>query len=113
MFLPAVLLWSLTACLGVAAAQAPGNLVNRTVAVGSTYTITGQTGTLGPGTIRATGTVSLSGRLDNGPPQLLRRTATTADGRFRMTIRLALRGKLDLRLATPDRRVARVTLWVV
>jgi hypothetical protein len=97
----------------VAAAGSPGNLVNKTVSVGSTYTITGQTGTLGPGTSRATGTVSLSGRVDNGPPQLLRRAATTADGRFRLTIRLELRGKLDLRLATPDRRVLRVTLWVV
>jgi hypothetical protein len=97
----------------VAFAQSPGGLSNRTVAVGATYTITGQTGTIGVGTMRATGPVSLSGRLDDGRPQMIARTTTTADGRFRLTIRLDTPGKLELRLATPDRRVVRVTLKVV
>jgi hypothetical protein len=105
----AVVGWALTAGLGTAAA----GLGNRTIAVGSTYTITGQTGTRGPGTARATGAVTLSGRLGRNPSQVLAQTTTAADGRFRLTIHLAARGKLDLRLATPDHRLAHFTLTVV
>jgi hypothetical protein len=109
----AVLGWSLTAGLGVAAAEAHGGLDNRTVSVGSTYMITGQTGTLGHGRVRATGGVTLSGRSSSGQARVLARTTTAADGRFRLTIHLVTRGKLDLRLATPDRHVAHFTLTVV
>lgn len=91
----------------------PGGLSNRTVAVGATYTIVGQTGTAHPGSVRATGTVTLSGRWDGARSQVLAQTSTAADGRFRLTISLRRRGKLELRLSTPDHRVEHVTLTVV
>jgi hypothetical protein len=45
--------------------------------------------------------------------QLLARTTTATDGRYRLTIHLRMRGKLELRLTTPDHRTARVVLTVV
>jgi hypothetical protein len=62
---------------------------------------------------RATGRVTLRGRWDGGRPQVLAHTTTTADGRFRLTIRLRRHGKLDLFLATPDRHLAHVVLTVI
>jgi hypothetical protein len=44
---------------------------------------------------------------------VLVRTTTGADGRYRLTIRPGRRGKLELRLATPDHRTTRVVLTVV
>jgi hypothetical protein len=104
---------ALTAGAAVAVAAAPGGLSNRTVSVGSTYTITGQTGTLRAALPPATGPVTLTGRWDAGSRQVLAKTATTADGRYRLTISLRRRGSLDLRLATPDHQVAHVVLTVV
>lgn len=92
---------------------APGGLSNRTVPVGATYTIMGQTGTLGVGVQRATGHVTLSGRWDAERSQVIAHTTTSADGRYRLTIHLRRRGTLGLRLATPDRQVVHVVLTVV
>jgi hypothetical protein len=99
--------------VGVSVAGVPGGLSNRTVSVGSTYTILGQTGTLRPGAVRATGPVTLSGRWDGGRSQVLAQTSTAADGHFRLSITLRRRGLLELRLGTPDRHVERVVLTVV
>lgn len=104
---------SLVGAVAVSAAGVPGSLGNRTVSVGSTYTMLGQTGTLHAGAVRATGPVTLSGRWDGGRSQVLAQTSTTADGRFRLTITLHRRGQLELRLGTPDHRVERVVLTVV
>lgn len=104
---------SLVGGVAVSAAGVPGGLSNRTVSVGSTYTILGQTGTLHPGGVRATGPVTLSGRWDGGRSQVLAQTSTSADGRFRLTIALYRRGTLEFRLGTPDHNVERVVLRVV
>ena len=109
----AVAVCSLTVGLATAGAQPPGGLRDKTVSLGSTYTITGQTGTLQGGASRATGRVNLNGRWDGGRWQLLAHTTTAVDGRYRVTIHLRRRGKLELRLTTPDRRVARVVLTVI
>lgn len=97
----------------MALAAAPRDLSNLTVSVGSTYTITGQTGTLGAGPSRATGRVTLSGRWNAGQPHVLAQTITSANGRYRLTIHLRRHGKLDLRLATPDHQFTHVVLTVV
>ncbi len=96
----------------MAAAQ-PGGLVNTTVKLGASYTISGQTGATQPGAPRATGSVTLTGRWLGGPSRVLVRTTTGADGRYQLSVRPGHRGKLELRLATPDHRTARVVLTVV
>ena len=102
----------MTVGLGVSQAR-PGGLDPKTITLGSSYTIAGQTGAAQPGAPRATGNVTLSGRWDGGRSRILLRTTTTADGRYHLTIRPAHRGKLELRLATPDHRTNRVVLTVV
>jgi hypothetical protein len=108
-----VIVSSLVGGVAMSAAGVPGGLGNRTVAVGSTYTLLGQTGTLHAGATRATGPVTLSGRWDGGRYQLLAQTSTAADGRFRLTITVHRRGQLELRLRTPDHHAERVVLTVV
>jgi hypothetical protein len=103
----------LTVGLAAPGARAPGGFSDRTLPVGSTYTVTGQTATLGVGARRATGRVALAGRWDGGRFQLLAHTTTAADGRYRLTIHLRRRGTLELRLTTPDHRTARVVLTIV
>ena len=44
---------------------------------------------------------------------MLVRTTTGADGRYHLSVRPGRRGKLELRLATPDHRTSRVVLTVV
>ncbi len=109
----AVAVCALTVGLGAAGAQPPGGLRDKTVSLGSTYTITGQTGTVRAGAPRATGRVTLNGRWDGGRLRLLAQTTTAVEGRYRLTIHLRRRGKLELRLTTPDHRVARVVLTVI
>jgi hypothetical protein len=108
-----VIVSSLTVGVVAGGARGPGGFSDRTLPAGSTYTITGQTAPLGAGVRRATGRVALSGRWDGGSSQLIARTTTSADGRYRLTIHLRRRGKLELRLTTPDHRTSRVVLTVV
>jgi len=77
---------------------------------GSTYTLTGRTG--GTGGARATGAVTLRGRWNRGKWIVLARTRTDAAGRFTLHVVLRRRGRLDLRLLTPDGSVGVKTLHV-
>lgn len=77
---------------------------------GSTYTLTGRTG--GTGGLRATGAVTLRGRWNRGTWIILARTRTDAAGRFKIHVVLERRGRLDLRLLTPDGSVGVKTLHV-
>lgn len=81
-----------------------------TAKVGSTYTLTGRTGTVG--VARVTGTVVLRGRWNSGSWNVLARTTTDRAGGFSITIHVRQRGSLQLRLSTPDRYVATGTLTV-
>ena len=94
------------------AGSAAADLHNQTITAGSTYSITGQTGP-GGGHRRATGTVILSGKLNSGPWLVLVRTRTKPDGTYKVTITPMRRGRLLLRLSTPDHLVRHVTLTIV
>jgi hypothetical protein len=105
----------LGAALAVAGSAAASSshrtdLHDTTIPVGSTYTITGQTAPRNGR--RVTGTVTLAGKLNSGPWLLLARTQTTASGTYKLMIRPTRRGRLQLRLTTPDRQVRRVTLTI-
>lgn len=87
------------------------NLPNTTMPLGSTYTITGQTFPFG-GSAHATGRVILAARVNGGPWQFVAQTTTRSDGTYRVKIKPTRRGRIDLRLSTPDHRVSRVVLTV-
>jgi hypothetical protein len=112
----ALLFAFLLATLGVAGSAAAAtatrvDLHDTTIPLGATYTIMGQTGAP-DGRRRATGTVTLTGKLNGGPWLFLARTQTTTDGTYRLTIKPTRRGRLLLRLATPDHQVRRVMLTI-
>ena len=111
----ALLVIALSATLAAAGSAAASSshrseLHNATIPLGSTYTITGQTAPNGGH--RATGTVMLTGKLNAGPWVFLVRTRTSANGTYTLTIKPTRRGRLLLRLATPDHQVRHVTLTI-
>ncbi len=112
----ALLFAFLLATLAVAGSAAAATatrveLHDTTIPLGATYTIVGQTGAP-DGHRRATGTVTLTGKLNGGAWLFLARTQTSTDGTYRLTIKPTRRGRLLLRLATPDHQVRRVTLTI-
>ena len=104
--LPAVLALALTVpCLATAA-------TGFSMKLGSTFTITGRTGSApGEGT-RATGTVVLRGRWGTGTWHVITTTVTDSAGRYRLAITPRRRGTLTLRIAPPDHHVRRYVLRV-
>jgi hypothetical protein len=94
-----------------AASATRADLHDTTIPLGTSYTIMGQTGAP-DGRRRATGSVVLTGKLNGGPWIFLARTHTSTDGTYRVTIKPTRRGRLLLRLATPDHQVRRVTLTI-
>ncbi len=111
----AVLTLLLGASLAVAGSAAASSssrtdLHDTTIPLGSTYTITGQTAPRNGR--RVTGTVTLAGKLNSGPWMFLARTRTNASGSYKLAIRPTRRGRLQLRLSTPDQQVRRVTLTI-
>lgn len=95
-----------------AARALPTGLVNTTLQLGSSYTIQGRTGSAPGHASRARGPVTLTGRWDGGPWRVLDRTSTQPDGRYLISVRPSRRGRLQLRLTTPDRQVFSVILTV-
>jgi hypothetical protein len=90
----------------VASGSKGHNLGDTKMALGQTYTITGRTAG------RVDGTVLLTGRWAGDHWRLITRTTTHGDGTYRLVVKPNRRGQLELRLATPDHRVARVVLTV-
>ena len=89
-----------------ASSSSRADLHDTKIPLGSTYTITGQTAR------RATGAVILQGKLNSGPWLFLARTRTNATGAYKLAFKPTRRGRLQLRLTTPDHQVRRVTLTV-
>ena len=107
-----VIVTSLVGGVAVSAAGVPGGLGNRTVAVGSTYTMLGQTGTLHAGAARATGPVTLSGRWDGVAPRCSHRPRQPPTAAF--ASRSPCTGAVSWSYGSaPDHRVERVVLTVV
>lgn len=104
------------ACLAttsvVSAATASSFLVNRTLRLGSTYTITG-TDTVGS-TKPVLGRVRLLGSWDGARWRVISTTRVESrTGRFRIVLRPSHRGVLRLRLEVPGGGVYPVTLVIV
>jgi hypothetical protein len=84
-------------------AAASGVLPDRTLPLGSTYTIRGQTGAKSRSSRHIPGTVTLLGSWDNGPWHLITETmAKGPAGLYRLVVRPTHRGVLRLRIETPD-----------
>lgn len=109
-----MLLLAALAAAGSATASNKGrlNLPSATIPLGASYTITGRTGAP-DGKSRATGNVLLTGRLNGGSWLFLVRTHTRRDGSYRLSIKPTKRGRLELRLVTPDHGVTRVVVTIV
>lgn len=82
------------------------------IKLGSTFTITGRTGSDASKQTRAVGKVVLSGRWEAGRWHVITVTTTDAAGNYKLTIRLHRRGDLALRIATPDHHPQRFLLHV-
>ncbi len=99
--------------ISVDAAAASRVLPNRTIRLGSTYFISGQTRSLRGSVGHVQGPLTLSGSWDGGPWHVITRTRTRGStGRYRIVVRPRRRGVLRLRLRTPD-TVYSVTLKVI
>jgi hypothetical protein len=70
--------------------------------LGSTFTITGRTGSDTGRSTRAVGKVVLSGRWDGGSWRVFATTRTDSGGHYRFTITPRRRADLTLRIAPPD-----------
>jgi hypothetical protein len=80
--------------------------------LGSTFTLTGRTGSVQGTHTRATGTVVLSGRWGVGPWHVITTAATDRSGNYRFTVKPQRRGNLTLRIAPPDHHPQRYLLHV-
>ena len=84
----------------------------KTAAVGSTFVVTGRTGSP-TSSAPSTGLVVARGRWDTGRWRTLTSTRTDANGRYRLTILLWRRGLLTLTVIPPDGRSHSFMLRVV
>ena len=80
--------------------------------LGSTFTVTGRTGSETGEHTRAVGKVVLSGRWGVGPWHVLTTTKTDGAGNYMFAIKPHRRGNLMLRIAPPDHHVRRYVLHV-
>jgi len=80
--------------------------------LGSTFTITGRTGSDVGEHTRALGKVVLSGRWGGGAWRVVATTVTDSAGSYGFTITPRRRGNLTLRIAPPDHHVRRYVLHV-
>jgi hypothetical protein len=80
--------------------------------LGSTFTITGRTGSVQGTHARAAGTVVLSGRWGVGPWHVITTAATDRTGNYRFTVKPNRRGNLTLRITPPDHHPRRYLLRV-
>ena len=106
-----VILAAVAAALSVAVSSA-GAVPTRSMTLGSTFTVTGQTGSA-KGPKRAVGTVVVSLRWGDRPWQLFERTRTDRDGRYRVTLHPRHRGVLRVLIAPPDRHLVRYRLRIL
>ena len=81
--------------------------------LGSTFTVTGRTGSAQGKHVRAVGTVVVSGRWGGGRVARLTTTTTDRAGNYGFTVRPHRRGNLTLRVTAPDHRVQGYVLHVI
>lgn len=79
--------------------------------LGSTFTVTGRTGSV-HGHVRAVGKVVVSGRWGGARWHVLTTTVTDRAGNYQFTLKPHHRGNLTLRIAPPDHQLRRLQLHV-
>jgi hypothetical protein len=113
----ALSLIAMCACVAsssVTSATAAPTLANRTFRLGSTYIITGYTGTRAGERRHIRGPVTLRGSWNGGPWRLIARTISKLPkGTYKLVIKPKRRGVLRLWLDTPDPATYRVSLKVI
>jgi hypothetical protein len=85
----------------------------RTLQLGSTFVVTGQTGSLPGKSVRATGTVVVVKSWDAGTSRLITTARTDSHGSYQVAIKLTRRGLLTLRITPPDKHDVRYLIRVV
>jgi hypothetical protein len=85
----------------------------KTMSLGSTYAVRGQTGSLDGGTVRATGLVVVRGKWAKGVWHALTTTRTDAHGNYKFSIKPGHRGLLAIQITPPDKRVQSFLLRIV
>ena len=100
----------LAAALAVPSAAAVGKRFS--MELGSTFTITGRTGSDAGMRTRAVGKVVLAGRWGAGQWRVLTTTSTDSAGNYRFAIKPHRRGDLTLRITPPDHHARRYELHV-
>jgi 5-hydroxyisourate hydrolase-like protein (transthyretin family) len=85
----------------------------KTMTLGSTFIVTGRTGTATGTTLRAVGVVVVRGRWNGGRWHVITTTHTDRHGRYRLTVKARRRGVLSLRITPPDRQDKRFVLRVL
>lgn len=108
----AALLVVLIAAL-VAATAAPAATRPRTMQLGATLVVTGQTGSAANEAVRAVGAVVVRTSWDGGPFRTIARTRTDKDGHYRVAFTPSRKGLVTLRIETPDNRPGVFLLRVV
>jgi hypothetical protein len=98
--------------LALAAAVPASALDVTTMKLGSTFAITGKTGSIQGKHARAIGKVVVSGRWGSGQWHVLTTTATDRAGNYQFSITPHRRGNLTLRIAPPDHHPRRYLLHV-
>lgn len=106
---------ALIAAVAVAAACAAtaGSAQHRTIRLGWTYVVRGETGFRPGAAHRAVGLVVVRGRWRGGHWHVVTTTRTDAHGRYRFAVKPARRGILTLRITPPDRFEIRIVVRVV
>jgi hypothetical protein len=89
----------------------PGAAVT-TMQLGSTFTVSGHTGSAAGHSVRALGKVVVSGRWGSGPWHVLTTTRTDETGNYEFILKPNRRGDLTVRIAPPDHRSRRFLLHV-
>lgn len=107
-----LILSMLIAALLVVGASASATTV-RTIQLGSTYVVKGQTGSFDGGTVRATGVVVVRGKWAKGVWHVLTTTRTDAHGNYKFSVKPGHRGLLAVQITPPDKRVQSFLLRVV
>jgi hypothetical protein len=91
-----------TAAVLAGAAVAAGAPTARSIPIGSSFTITGQTGAQAARAKRSTGAVVLSARWNRDPWRVVASSRTDRNGRYRIAITLQRKGLVRLRVSPPD-----------
>lgn len=100
------------AALLAATTSASGATV-RTMSLGATFVVRGQTGSLDSQSVRAVGLVVVRGKWAGGSWHVLTTTRTDAHGDYRVVIKPRHRGLLAIRITPPDKRELHFLLRVV